>query len=665
MIHSNITKFNFETDKELFLVTDSQSLKELEDFTTKQLSELIAGGYTGDELRLRMRNIYVITTLEWSKFIRMICLGVNAIRYVMDLAYISESVARNWITAVSDLERDSVVYHVLQAADFNSMSWEGDGLQHMYMSASKLQLTAVLDVLNTCETVKKGLESPASKQNFDVVDEQRTNIPDEQRTNIPDEQEANIPDEVEAGTLDETETSAPDEVIAEPTTMESDFRMREQELQIKEQVLQEKEQILQNKQQALQDKEQMLQNKEQVLQDKEQSIHTQESTLQARVQEISAKEQQVLSTQSTDSLKVTELEAKVNMLNSVLSGMRNNKLYLESQIVELKTHQVSMSTSDTEANTLRTELCDAHATITSLEAQVATLQQRIYDLTQNEVSNTDLAEVEQLNAIILQYQQNLEVLSRKYTDSCNRNSSDLNTPNATNTAMILPVIDDSSFLGSAKIVNIHVHGDIPYVEDLVSYLNAYVKFALSEQGKRGIVIVADPLISISRKINYETMYFSINERPNDYGNDKSVLVTDERSMVTLKETYQLNTYDYIVLVDRYDMDQPFLNRQGVPVFHIAGSTAILDKVMHTPNKVDNSTESPSKFNPLSMINAKSMVNQHAAGTVRFITFFESAADYVVVLPETYLTNKMQSRLGLLSAVPGIKNFCKDVLHFVE
>lgn len=138
---------------------------------------------------------------------------------------------------------------------------------------------------------------------------------------------------------------------------------------------------------------------------------------------------------------------------------------------------------------------------------------------------------------------------------------------------MLPAIGNKFAISAAKIVVLKEIKTAVYMNSLVRQMNAILRSRVnSEQHKTYCIVVFDMLMDQFRLFKYKKHGFAINKPPIVTAkNDLQVVVTNQLDVSFLKGTLKLNTFDYLVVIDRLKLPVSAVKHSAATEFYLIDS----------------------------------------------------------------------------------------------
>lgn len=137
----------------------------------------------------------------------------------------------------------------------------------------------------------------------------------------------------------------------------------------------------------------------------------------------------------------------------------------------------------------------------------------------------------------------------------------------------MPIIGSKFAISATKIIVLKEIKTAIYLNSLISQMNFILRrVVVGEQNRSFCIVVLDTLIDKFREFKYRKHGFSINKMPvvTDK-NDMQVIVTNNFDVSFLKNTLKLNTYDYLIVVDRLKLPESAVKHSSATVFCLIDS----------------------------------------------------------------------------------------------
>lgn len=305
-----------------------------------------------------------------------------------------------------------------------------------------------------------------------------------------------------------------------------------------------------------------------------------ESEIQRLSQEITLKNNEISDKNSLlrDREKtIGELEKKINEKNSVDAG---NNPALELELAQVKSELSEKRDTVLEQQEAIEEqqkviaqkqevIREKVAQLEAMEIKFGEVDKLEKELTSEKEKNEELREIQmELEDSLNDYERRLggtEIVKKDEAEE----SLDLGD--------IFPVITDNSVLNARKICYIREIGENPWLEDIVCYLSAMLKSDLQNTQIEPYFIIMDDLSSDIRRIKYKEYDFTLNAVPAFGGAPESnVTVTSFCNIPDLKAHLNISNQEYLIIIDRYGKEKPFMQRRNVTEFNLVNNAELVN-----------------------------------------------------------------------------------------
>lgn len=298
-----------------------------------------------------------------------------------------------------------------------------------------------------------------------------------------------------------------------------------------------------------------------------------ESEIQRLSQEITLKNNEISDKNSLlrDREKtIGELEKKINEKNSVDAG---NNPDLELELAQVKSELSEKRDTVLEQQEAIEEqqkvIREKVAQLEAMEIKFGEVDKLEKELTSEKEKNEELREIQmELEDSLNDYERRLggtEIVKKVEAEE----SLDLGD--------IFPVITDNSVLNARKICYIREIGENPWLEDIVCYLSAMLKSDLQNTQIEPYFIIMDDLSSDIRRIKYKEYDFTLNAVPAFGGAPESnVTVTSFCNIPDLKAHLNISNQEYLIIIDRYGKEKPFMQRRNVTEFNLVNNAELVN-----------------------------------------------------------------------------------------
>lgn len=289
-----------------------------------------------------------------------------------------------------------------------------------------------------------------------------------------------------------------------------------------------------------------------------------------------------------------ELEASVEKLEQQAKEAEGSK---ESELAELKAEvegfegvKAELTSCKEEIGSLKNVVAEKDEAIAEcnkvIETKSALVREKVEELEAFKIEfgsiqelKNELADEKRKNEELLESQQEFEEAINDY--EC-RLSSAGNEEQEKNTEEVdlndvFPIIDDNTVLNARKLCYIREVGDNPWLEDIVCYLSAKTKGDLQNTGIEPYFIILDDLKSDIRVRKYNDYAFTLNALPS-FGPapESNITVTSYDCVPDLKAYLNISNHEFIVFVDRYGKNKPFVKRKGVTEYNLVNNAELAD-----------------------------------------------------------------------------------------
>lgn len=166
----------------------------------------------------------------------------------------------------------------------------------------------------------------------------------------------------------------------------------------------------------------------------------------------------------------------------------------------------------------------------------------------------------------------------------------------------LPIFTTATHLAAEKVLCIKEVRPTVYINGLISWFSTSLKMYSKIKNKKTLVLVVDPLTNYFEEMKYRKHGWNIGE----ISPDMAVLITPPLGFDVLKNKFQIDTYDFILCIDRchtlkpiFDMPKAITyylinNCSDIVDFHLDGASCIafLDEI---PPIANRSTDNAPKY----------------------------------------------------------------------
>lgn len=134
---------------------------------------------------------------------------------------------------------------------------------------------------------------------------------------------------------------------------------------------------------------------------------------------------------------------------------------------------------------------------------------------------------------------------------------------------MLPIITDSIMLKTPYVLQLKEVKTSIYVNSLVKYTALLLKSALiRDRGQAPLIIIFDNLMDQFRIQKYKKHGYAINTAPNA---PNFVVVTNDLSLLFLKETLRIQKYDFVMIIDRLGSIRNVAKSEKVVTYYLIDS----------------------------------------------------------------------------------------------
>lgn len=654
MVHGDLTKFKDNSiSQEIFIVTEEKHLVELENYLRMRNKEIDSRGKFFGMGRTSQIDIWAVTSFGCTKFLRAFVMGLGRLHVFNDNTF-GESDIRTWImnydASASERLRE------ISFERFNPNDYDEESLGELLYYAQKCEYFEISEVLSDNPIALRGLEHVkeiAAEHVKEVVGANET-------------------------------IGGTGKIVGTEETYNSDnSRVKELELSLensKKEVEDLQKQVetleisLSAKQTLIEQAESSVADVKNELYIKTAEYNKDAELLRQQIDQLKAERVSIETGIETEKVETAKAQleaakAEVSVLKDAINGFKMNKTYLESQNLALKAENAEMLGR---LKLTREELEKKISKADELRGKIESLQQELAEAVNPKNGGEDSRDPSQsmgmLDSVRMQlraYEEVIAALNKKYVDA-EVSKETLETATGGGTEVHLPIIDNGSFLGTAKIALLREIGSVTCMEDVISYLNAFLHFSLDKSGKCGLVLVLDPLTNPAHRVLYEEHMFCVNESPKAIkGSAYTALVTNEVSMLQIKNRFRIEQYDYIVVVDRYCRETPVMVRDNISEFIITSMRPVLDMVLEYAGNMKAGDNIEERKGVFGLKFGKGEKHKSSNAPVILATFETTECDYSVVIPDNYYKCNMKARLGTLSSLSSFEAFCKDILFVID
>lgn len=146
---------------------------------------------------------------------------------------------------------------------------------------------------------------------------------------------------------------------------------------------------------------------------------------------------------------------------------------------------------------------------------------------------------------------------------------------------MLPVITDDTVLKTPYVLQLKEVKPIIYLNSLIQWVQVYLRVNMIRAEKKApLIIIFDNLMDNFRVAKYKKHGYAINSAPNL---PNMVVVTNDLSLLFLKETIKIQNFNFIMVVDRLGSFKSVARSKKTITYYLVDSPSDIDDFNLEPN----------------------------------------------------------------------------------